>query len=132
MAESVVIDSDFLQAKQIQQKILGQIAGYDYDPCSVFAIRLAMEEALNNAIRHGNAGDPTKKVEIDFDVQPDRVEIAITDQGPGFTPAAVPDPTADENLEKPSGRGIMLIHAYMDEVEYTKRGNCVRMVKYNQ
>ncbi|MFP4354990.1 MAG: ATP-binding protein [Phycisphaerae bacterium] len=121
-----------MQAKQLQQKILSEIDKYDYDQCAVFAIRLAMEEALNNAIRHGNAGDPSKKVEVEYEVSPEKVMIQITDEGVGFIPEKVPDPTADENLEKPSGRGIMLIHAYMDEVEYLKRGNCVRMVKLNQ
>ncbi|MFW5840598.1 MAG: ATP-binding protein [Planctomycetota bacterium] len=132
MLESAVIESDFMQAKQLQQKILSEIDKYDYDQCAVFAIRLAMEEALNNAIRHGNAGDPSKKVEVEYEVSPEKVMIQITDEGVGFIPEKVPDPTADENLEKPSGRGIMLIHAYMDEVEYLKRGNCVRMVKLNQ
>ncbi len=129
---SVVIGSDFQQAREVQQKILGQIQDHDYDECATFAIRLALEEGLNNAIRHGNQCDPDKHVEVEYEVSPEKVEICIEDQGPGFQPEQVPDPTADENLEKPSGRGIMLIHAYMDKVEYNQRGNRVRMIKYRK
>ena len=57
--------------------------------------------------------------------------IQIADQGGGFDPGALPDPTSDENLEKPCGRGVMLMRAYMDEIQYNPRGNSVRMVKYN-
>ena len=128
----MVIASDFQAAKELQQRILADIAAYEYDECATFAIRLAMEEALNNAIRHGNRCDPKKHVEVEYEATSEKVVICVADEGPGFVPAEVPDPTADENLEKPSGRGIMLIHAYMDEVEYGGKGNRLRMVKYRQ
>ena len=70
-------------------------------------------------------------VEVVYDVNSQRAEIVITDEGQGFRPKEIPDPTADENIEKPSGRGIMLIHAYMDEIAYNESGNQVRMVKHN-
>jgi len=127
--ESVLTPSDFQAAKEIQQRILAEAARHGYDECATFAVRLAMEEGLNNAIRHGNRCDPDKKVQIDYEVNAERVMIAITDQGEGFVPCDVPDPTADENLEKTSGRGIMLIRAYMDEVKHNEQGNQIRMVK---
>ena len=102
-----------------------------YSEGDQFAIKLALEEGLNNAIKHGNAYDPAKTVQVTFAVTPQQVDISITDEGQGFDPARVPDPTCDENLEKPCGRGIMLMRAYMDEVHYNPCGNQVRMVKKN-
>lgn len=131
MPKTVVIPSDLKAAREVASEILVEVERSGYRDCSAFAIRLALEEGLNNAIRHGNGYDPDKSVEITYDVNPRRVTIAITDEGPGFKPGRVPDPTADENLQKPSGRGIMLIRAYMDEVGYNERGNQLRLVKRN-
>ena len=86
---------------------------------------------MNNAIKHGNKFDANKTVELAYDISESRAIITITDQGSGFNPSTLPDPTVDENLEKPTGRGVMLIHAYMDEVAYNDAGNQVRMVKKN-
>lgn len=112
-------------------QLLGVVNRCGYGEACAFAIRLAMEEALCNAIRHGNRMDPSKVVEVDYDIDPARAIITVTDQGEGFDPSTVPDPTTDENLEKPTGRGIMLMRAYMDEVHFNDRGNQVRMVKNN-
>ena len=95
----------------------------------VFGIRLAMEEALVNAVRHGNALDSDKAVQATCRLAPDRIWIEVVDQGPGFDPDKVPDPTCDENLEKPCGRGILLMRSYMSQVEYNSQGNCVTMEK---
>ncbi len=127
--KTMVISSDFRYARQVQAKLLSAVHEHGYSKACIFAIRLAVEEAINNAIRHGNSMDTSKKVEITFNVDDNRAVITITDEGTGFEPSSVPDPTRDENLHKPSGRGIMLINAYMDEVEYNDRGNVVRMLK---
>ncbi len=95
----------------------------------VFGIRLAMEEALVNAVRHGNALDNDKAVQATCRLAPDRIWIEVVDQGPGFDPDQVPDPTCDENLEKPCGRGILLMRSYMSQVEYNRQGNRVTMEK---
>ena len=109
--------------------MLGELEQYGYDDVAAFAVKLALEESLNNAIKHGNGLDAGKTVEINYEIDPRCVRITVVDQGGGFDPAGVPDPTADENLEKPCGRGIMLMRAYMDEVCYSSCGNQVRMVK---
>ena len=70
-----------------------------------------------------------KKVQIAYCIRPDRFDVLITDQGNGFDPAEVPDPTAIENLERPCGRGLMLMRHYMTEVAFRGRGNCVQMAK---
>ena len=111
-----------------QQSLLGAVEARGYDDSSRFAIRLALEEALSNAFKHGNANDPTKPVEVSCRVDDDVVEIEIADRGPGFELGAVPDPTQEENLEIPSGRGIVLMRSFMARVEFVPPGNRVRMV----
>jgi serine/threonine-protein kinase RsbW len=105
-----------------------QVLGYDED--HRFAVRLACEEALVNAMKHGNRMDPTLQVRLRYRVMPDMVEICVSDQGKGFCHTDIPDPTADENLHKPCGRGIMLMRSYMDKVSYGGCGCEVHMVKY--
>lgn len=123
------ISSEFSCARQVEQRLVTELRRYDYPDECLFAVRLALEEALSNAIKHGNGLDPDKTVTVRFRVKPEQVELIITDQGRGFDPSEVPDPTTNEHIEKPSGRGIALIRAYMDEVAYNSRGNEIRMVK---
>ena len=86
-----------------------------------------MEEAVSNGIHHGNRRDPAKVVRVECRIDAESVQIAVEDQGEGFDPKAVPDPTDEANLEIPSGRGIMLMGAYMSEVRYVPPGNRVEM-----
>jgi serine/threonine-protein kinase RsbW len=125
----LVIASDPAEARRIQEHIeqlLQDRQAHDHD---IFSIRLALEEALVNAIKHGNQSDPAKKVRISYRLLADRFEVAISDEGTGFNPEDVPDPTAAENLERPCGRGLMLMRHYMSEVRYNDRGNAVTMSK---
>ena len=96
-----------------------------------FSIQLAMEEAVTNAIKHGNKNDPTRRVHVGYSVCADRVVITVTDEGPGFDPSRVPDPTADDRLDVPTGRGIMLMRHYMASVEYSASGNQVKLTCLN-
>ena len=125
------IPSDFNDARDVQKRILDDVERVGFNSQSQFAIKLALEEALINAIKHGNKLDPAKKVEIEATVSNRQAEIIIEDQGPGFDRTDVPDPTLEENLEKCSGRGILLIEAYMSTAEWTKGGRRLRMVKKN-
>ena len=127
----MVIATDLREARKAENSVMSEIARHAYSESATFAIKLALEEGLNNAIRHGNRLDPDKTIELVVDVDPRRTVIVITDEGNGFQPDMVPDPTTDENIEKPSGRGIMLMRAYMDEVRFNEKGNQVRMVKRN-
>jgi serine/threonine-protein kinase RsbW len=101
---------------------------HGYGREALFAVRLALEEALVNAIRHGNRHVPDGQVDFRWSVDGDEARFDVQDQGEGFDPDAVPDPTEDDNLEIPSGRGIMLMKAYMSEVEYRGPGNHLAMV----
>ena len=124
-----VIATNVEAARTTAEEVLGTLQANGYANSTLFAIRLALEEALVNAIKHGNRLDPRRRIRLWADIDERQVRITVADEGTGFDPAAVPDPTADENLEKPCGRGIMLMRAYMDEVEYNARGNEVCMVK---
>jgi serine/threonine-protein kinase RsbW len=128
-ATYLVIASDPNEARRVQDQIEHLLKSHRFSDREIFSIRLALEEALVNAIKHGNRGDRSKKVHISYRVQPERFDIAITDEGPGFDPGEVPDPTAIENLERPCGRGLMLMRHYMSEVSYSNSGNSVAMTK---
>lgn len=111
----------------VQDETERALDAHGYDDGAKFAIRLAIEEAVVNAFRHGNRGDPSKVVRFRSSIDGEGADFEVEDEGPGFDPAAIPDPTADDNLEIPSGRGVMLIRAYMTEVEYLPPGNRLRM-----
>jgi serine/threonine-protein kinase RsbW len=92
-------------------------------------VRLALEEALVNAVKHGNQGDTSKQVRLRYHVNAEFVLVEVEDEGAGFDPSAVLDPLAPENLERPSGRGLFLIRKYMTWMEHNERGNCLKMCK---
>ena len=125
----VVIPSDTTEARRIQEEVERLLQARKASDQEVFSVRLALEEALVNAIKHGNEMDRSKKVHVSYRFYGDRLEVRITDEGKGFDPADVPDPTAIENLERPCGRGLMLMRHYMTEVEYNSAGNSVSMAK---
>jgi len=79
---------------------------------------IVFTEVVNNAIIHGNKKDKSKKVYIDFVVSPDEIEIRVRDEGNGFDPRKIADPVAPENLMKESGRGIFILRALMDSVDF--------------
>ncbi|HOI55171.1 MAG TPA: ATP-binding protein [Phycisphaerae bacterium] len=123
------IPSEVDDIRIVQDTIMERMhdAGFNGDSC--FAVKLALEESLVNAVKHGNHFDPKRSVTIQYAITPDCVRISVKDEGAGFDPQKVPDPTAVENLTKPSGRGIMLMRAYMDEVTYGDGGRSVTLVK---
>jgi len=97
-----------------------------------FGIDMAVREAITNAMVHGNKEDETKTVELTLNCLGGALEIEVKDQGEGFDPASVPDPTEPSNLMKTSGRGIFLMRTFMDDVQWSARpegGTTVRMVK---
>lgn len=125
----VSIPSCTAEGQAVQERIITLLEKLGYSMKDVFGVRLALEEALVNAIKHGNGMDPNKQVHVLCEINDERARIVIEDEGPGFDPHDVPDPTAEENLEKPGGRGIMLMKAFMSEVTYSDTGNRVELVK---
>jgi serine/threonine-protein kinase RsbW len=90
-------------------------------------VLIALTEAVNNAIHHGNRLDPTKTVTFGYEAREDRLLFMVQDQGPGFDHEHLPDPTDPQNLEKPHGRGVFLMKALADEVEFSDNGSTVTL-----
>ncbi len=100
---------------------------FDIHEDSYGNILVAVTEAVNNAIQHGNKYDESKKVTVTCEVDGDRVVFIISDEGPGFDYYNLPDPTAPENLEKPTGRGVFLMKHLADQVIFSENGRVVEM-----
>lgn len=114
---------------KIEDAIQAKLAEHNYGERAIFAVRLAVEEAIINAMKHGNKMDKAKTVTVRWWVDDLQATVSVEDEGEGFDPESVPDATKDENLETPHGRGLVLMKAYMDEVNFSGEGNCVTMVK---
>ena len=121
------IPSHTAAARARLDQLIAELARNGWPRREIFRVRLAVEEALVNAIKHGNRQDPTKRVYVAFCLSADRVRIEIVDEGPGFDPAALPDCTDSEHLSEPSGRGIMLMRSLMSRVEFGVGGNRVTL-----
>ncbi len=106
-----------LESVDLGEELARQVAdsvGFDED--ERYKITMAVRECLINALKHGNREDQSKHVWLNFSLQPDRLVVQVGDQGVGFTLGAVPDPLADENLLKSSGRGLFLVRCFMDDL----------------
>jgi serine/threonine-protein kinase RsbW len=125
----VRIPSSTTEGQKVQERIIKRLEEIGFPTRGIFGVRLALEEALVNAIKHGNGLDPNKEVFVLCQISQEMVRVVIEDQGAGFRLQDVPDPTDDENLEKPGGRGIMLMRAFLSVVEYNERGNRVVLEK---
>jgi len=116
------------QIEALCETIIAQMLAHGLSETATFAFRLAWEEAVSNAIHHGNRDRPDGVIEVAHLVNDAGASVRITDQGDGFDPTAVVDPTLDENLECPTGRGLLLMRAYMTRVEFEPPGNTVRLI----
>ena len=125
----MAIPSQVGAGRGVLDKIVGRLEQEHWPKHDVFGVQLAMEEALINAIKHGNRLDPTKQVHVLFCLSPDVVRIEIVDEGPGFDPVALPDPTDPRHIESPGGRGVLLMRRFMSRVEFHAAGNHVVMEK---
>ena len=127
--EAAEIRNDRDEIEAVEERILSDVERRGFPQSSRFAIKLALEEAVANAFRHGHRDLPkSTPVTVEFGVSDDEVYISVTDKGPGFDPGEIPDPTLDENIASPSGRGLMLMRAYMSEVRHHGDGRTVEMV----
>jgi serine/threonine-protein kinase RsbW len=113
----------------VEESVVGALETKGFSENDVFAVRLALDEALSNAIRHGNRYDATKQVSVRYRVDTSSVTIVVEDAGEGFDYEHLPDPTAPDRLELPYGRGLLLMRSYMDSVTFNEEGNEVTMVK---
>lgn len=125
----IQVASTLEAAKAPETQILNAAVDCGFGEEDRFAIKLALEEAMTNAVKHGNCNDCSKHIIVRFAVNDRRAVIIVRDEGCGFQPNAVPDPTASDRIARPNGRGIMLIRAYMDEVYFRDNGCEVYMMK---
>lgn len=123
------IPSKVEAGRDVLQTMLSQLETQGWPDRDVFGIHLSVEEALVNAIRHGNQLHEDKLVRFECRLSPENLWVQISDEGEGFDPAAVPDPTDPEQLEAPSGRGIMLMRNFMSSVGFSNGGTTVTMEK---
>lgn len=131
MSDDLVLElpSDVRSIEHAVQYVIGRCPG-----CAAGArrlnlnLRVGLTEALSNAMLYGNHRDPTKRVLVEIAFLQECIEARVTDQGVGFDPASVPDPTTPENLMRPCGRGLFLMRKLMDEVKYNDQGNQVTLV----
>lgn len=101
---------------------------YDYSGSRLnLNFRVGVTEALANAVLYGNRCDPRKSVRVEVSLGPTRVDLRVADEGVGFDPETVPDPTLPANIREPGGRGLFLLRQLMDEVEFNAQGNEVRI-----
>jgi serine/threonine-protein kinase RsbW len=109
----------------------GREVGFDYDRLRL-NFRVGLTEALANAMLYGNCRDPRKRVRVEARLSPTEIMVQVTDEGRGFDPQKVLDPTLPTNRTRPGGRGIYLIRKLMDRVEFNERGNSITMVLLNK
>ena len=126
------INSDLKIIPQITLHVFKKLKDLEISEDELFDIRLCLEEALINAIKHGNRTQKDKKIFFKIKISPGKIEIEVKDQGKGFNHRNIPSPTIKKNLEKTSGRGIFLIKKLMDKVEFLDSGTRIRMIKYIQ
>jgi serine/threonine-protein kinase RsbW len=125
----IKFQSDSGRIRETSSKILRDISCHGLGDSTAFEIKLCIEEAVRNAIVHGNKSDPKRQVRISYWVKDGVFNIEIEDDGKGFDHEAVKDPTKEENLLRNSGRGVYLIKKLMDNVRYNEAGNKISMSK---
>lgn len=125
--QSVVVNSSLDSCRRFLEDMLAVVSAYAFTKRDLFAINLAVEEALVNAVLHGNSGDPSRRVEVAYAVTEAEFRVQITDEGNGFDAVGFSDPTTAERLERTNGRGLMLMRYFMTGVRHNQPGNSVEM-----
>jgi len=125
----IIVPSRTESIKTVSSKILGSLKPYGVSEETLFDIRLSTEEAVRNAIVHGNLSDKNLLTTVSYWIEDGAINIEVEDEGVGFDRGALPDPTTEENLMKGSGRGIYLINRLMDSARFNESGNKITMIK---
>ena len=127
--KNIIVNDSYL-LKEESKKLINILKDKGISEDMIFDIHVGFEEALRNAMIHGNKLDIQKKVIVDVELTDDFIVICVEDEGDGFDPDMIPDPTLEENLLNERGRGVYLITHLMDEVEYKNGGRCVMIKKF--
>ncbi len=115
--------------RSVSKDVLGCLASLNLDESLMTDLRLCIEEAVINAMKHGNKNREELEVDIQMITRDQEIEIRICDQGEGFEPEKNADPTAEKNLTRTGGRGVFLIKSLMDGVSFKDNGRCIHMIK---
>ena len=115
---------------EVIENLIDELGLKGVDEDTIFKARLSLDECVNNAFRHGHHGDSRRQITVSYLIESNRCTMKVRDQGPGFDFGLIPDPTLEENLLQPGGRGVFLTLKMMDEVSFNDVGNEVTMVKY--
>ena len=126
---SMEVPSETRSIRKVSSRILEGLSSYGLDADTLLDIRLCAEEAVRNAIVHGNRSNKNLPVKINYWVEKGRLNIEVEDEGAGFNPDNVPDPRVDKHIMRESGRGVHLIRELMDKVDFNEKGNKIRMEK---
>lgn len=126
------IPSDVSHGLRILDDLSSELTNAGFERRQIWSIELAFTEALVNAVRHGNQDDDRKSVVIEYQILAEGLRLAIEDEGPGFCPDDLDDPTQQEHLLRPGGRGLLLIRSLMAEVRLDGRGNRIVMWQSKQ
>ena len=110
--------------------VIGAMDEVGYGARDTSAVRVALEEAVINAVKHGHGNDPRKRARVWWVVSASAVKLVVKDDGAGFDPDRVPNPCLPENLGRPGGRGVFLMRSYMSWVRFNDAGNRVVMCRY--
>ena len=127
MYKKIKIESRIANIRIVEKAIDEATSEIGITADSYGKILVSTLEAVNNAILHGNNSDPDKIVDIEISLKGNSLHIKVTDEGTGFRPEKVPDPTTPENLETLNGRGVFLMSRLADKLKYSKKGNSVTM-----
>jgi len=127
---SIQIPSILENIRMIESFIDNAKDKFDLDDDIYGNIMIAVTEAVNNAIKHGNASDRNKNVSLSLSLKESMIQFLIKDEGTGFDFENLPDPTSPENLEKIGGRGIFLMRHLSDEVQFKEHGKIVELSFY--
>ncbi|MDR1958425.1 MAG: ATP-binding protein [Planctomycetaceae bacterium] len=117
------------EKNRLIKRILSEMQSRNWSEREQYDVHLALEEAFSNAIRHGNASDSAKKIQLNCWMMEEKIVFEMTDEGIGFNPGQVPDPRNSENLLIPSGRGLLIIRHVMTNVAFSPGGNTIYMEK---
>ena len=131
-SKQFLISGSCEHVKQLAVSLLAVYQSLGLNDRQASALKLALDEAVTNAIVHGHRGDRSKLIRVDFVWSPSEITVTVADQGPGFNCSELPNPTRSCNLLKEGGRGLYIISAIMNHVAFNDKGNEIRMTLNRQ
>lgn len=127
---NIVLNTESTSIQKVEKYIDSICSKYNVNSDYYGNILIALTEAVNNAMCHGNGMDPHKKVKLSYKTEKDELDFFVEDEGQGFDYDSLPDPTDPENIDKPNGRGVFLMKHLADEINFHNEGKIIEL-KFN-